>query len=121
MIVPKCQIRHRPDRNRIIDDNGALLDVADAEDRHLRLVDDRHAEERAEHAWIGDREGAAGYFVGLQLLGAGSVRQIGDRPREAEQVPLVGVFHHRHDQSPVQRDRDADVDVLVKDHLVAID
>ena len=68
VIVAERQVRHRPDRDRVVDDDRTLLDVADAEDRDLRLVDDRHPEQRAEHARIGDRERAAGHFVGLELL-----------------------------------------------------
>src|SRR3954470_20401792 len=48
VVVPQRQIRHRPDADRIVDDDGALLDRADAENRDLRLVDDRDAELRAE-------------------------------------------------------------------------
>ena len=50
MVEAQRQIRHRADRNRIVDDDRALLDRADAEDRDLRLVDDRHAELGAELA-----------------------------------------------------------------------
>ena len=76
---------------RIVDDDRALLDGADAEDRHLRLVDDRHAELGAEDARVGDREGAAVHFLGLELLGARARREVGDAAAQAEQVALVGV------------------------------
>ena len=39
---------------------GRFSIVADAENRDLRLVDDRHPEERAEDAGVRDRECAAG-------------------------------------------------------------
>ena len=48
VVVAERQVRHRPDRDRVVDDDRPLLDRADAENRHLRLVDDRHAELRAE-------------------------------------------------------------------------
>src|SRR5436190_268072 len=35
----------------------------DVEDRHLRLVDDRRGHDRAELAWVGDRERAAPNLV----------------------------------------------------------
>ena len=40
--------RHRPDADRIVHDDGPLLDRADAENPDLRLVDDQDAELRAE-------------------------------------------------------------------------
>src|ERR1700741_3609867 len=92
MVVSERQIGHRPDPDRIVDDDGALLDRADTEDRDLRLVDDRHPELRAEHARIRDRERAAGHVVRLELLAARPGRKIGDRAAEAEQVPLVRVL-----------------------------
>src|ERR1700733_14842532 len=46
VIVTKGQVGHRPDGDGVVDDHGALLDLADAEDRDLRLTDDRHPEQR---------------------------------------------------------------------------
>src|SRR5206468_11852429 len=37
--------------------------------------------------------------------------EIVDRARDSDQRQLVGVLDDGHDQSPVERDRDADVDV----------
>ena len=59
-----------PNGDRVVDHDRALLDLADAEDGHLRLVDDRGAEQRAEHAGVGDRERPAFDLLRLQLLGA---------------------------------------------------
>ena len=58
---------------------------------------------------------------GLSCLAARAVGEVGDRAAQAEQVLLVGVLDHRHDQAPVERDRDAEVDVLVVDDVVAVD
>ena len=93
--------------DRVVDDDRALLDGADAEDRDLRLVDQRQAVERAEDARVRDREGAALHFVGIQLLRPRAGGEVVDRPAQAEQVLLVGVADHRHDQPVVERDRDA--------------
>src|SRR4051812_16625424 len=57
VIEPERQVPHRPYRNRIVDDDGALLDRAHAEDRNLRLVDDGEAELRAKTARVRDGEG----------------------------------------------------------------
>ena len=99
---------------------GALLDGADAEDRQLRLVDDRHPELGAEGARVGDREGAAVHLLVLELLGAGARGEVDDAAAQVEQVALLGAMDHRHDQAPVERDGDAEVDVLRVDDRVAL-
>src|SRR6266545_3192610 len=56
------QIAHWPDGDRVYpltrDHDRALLNRADAQDRRLRLVDDRHREQAAADTMIGDCEGA---------------------------------------------------------------
>src|SRR5512138_2169116 len=56
MVITEREVRHRPDSDRIVDDNRALLDRADTENRHLRLIDDRHAELRAKMAGVRNGE-----------------------------------------------------------------
>ena len=53
---------------------GSLLHRADAQDRHLRLIDDGRREHAAEAAEIGDGERSALHFVGLELARAGARR-----------------------------------------------
>ena len=50
VVEAEREVAHRPDRDHVVDDDGALLDRADAENRDLRLADDRQPEERAEDA-----------------------------------------------------------------------
>ena len=50
VIVSERQVAHRPNRDGVVDHDGSLLDGPDAENRHLRLVDQRQAIEGAEHA-----------------------------------------------------------------------
>ena len=64
-----------------------------------------------EHARVGDRERAALHVVGAQLLGARPLAQVVDGAGHAQQRELVGVLDDRHDESPVERDRDPQVDV----------
>ena len=67
----------------------------DVEDRNLGLIDDRGADDRAEAAGVGDREGAALHFVGDQALGAGTLAQVLDQRGHA----LVHLRQHpRHAQ-----------------------
>ena len=99
VVEAERQVRHRPDRDRIVDDHRPLFDRADAENRHLRLVDDRHPELRAELSGVGDRERAAVHFLGLELLGARAIGDVGDRAAQTEHVLLVGVLDDRDDQA----------------------
>ena len=62
---------------------------------------------------VGKREGAARDLIGLQLLAARALGHIGDGARDAEEVLLLRLLDDRNDQAPVERHRDADVDVLV--------
>ena len=100
---------------------GLLVEPADAEDRRLRLVDDGRAELLAEDAGVGEGKRPAGDFVRGELLAARAVGDVDDGARDAEEVLLLRLLDDRHDQSPVQRHRDADVDVLVVADRVALD
>src|ERR1700752_4142453 len=68
VVVAKRQGAHRTDANFIVDDDGALFDHADTENRHLRLIDERQAVEGAKDARVGDRERSALHFFRVQLL-----------------------------------------------------
>src|SRR3712207_8059223 len=57
-----------------------------AEDRDLRLVDDRQTELRAEIPRVGNRERAAMDFVRIQLLAPSAIGDVRDRAGQAEQV-----------------------------------
>ena len=100
---------------------GFLVQAADAEDGGLRLVDDGRAELLAEDAGVGEGEGAAGDFVGRELLGAGALGEVDDGAGDAEEVLLLALLDDGDDQAPVERDGDADVDVLVVEDGVALD
>ena len=68
VVVGQGQVDHRADRDRLAavgvgDDDRALDDRAGAEDRDLRLVDDRGVEQRAAAAGVGQREGATAELV----------------------------------------------------------
>ena len=103
------------------DDFGFLVEAADAEDGALRLVDDRGAELLAEDAGVGEGEGATGDLVGSELLAAGAVGYVDDGAGDAEEVLLFRLLDDGDDEAPVERDGDADVDVLVVADGVAFD
>jgi hypothetical protein len=58
---------------------------------------------------------------GFSCLLPRAVREVGHGAADADQVFLVRVLDHRHDQPPVERHRDADVDLLVVDDVLAVD
>ena len=86
----------------------------------LRLRDDRRAELLAEDAGVGEGEGAAGDIVWSELLVAGAVGEVDDGARDAEEGLVLGLLDDGDDQAPLQRDRDADVDVPVVEDGVAL-
>ena len=119
VVVRQRDVHHRPDRDHVLaelvlDDPRPLDERVGAEDRRLRLADDRRAVERAEPARIRDRERAALHVVRQQLLRARALGEVGDRARDAEQVEVLRVLDHRDDQAlaVLERDRDAEVDEL---------
>ena len=58
---------------------------------------------------------------GFSFFDRARVREILDRAAQPEQILLVGVPDHRHDQPLIERHRDAEVDVLLVDDVVAVD
>ena len=118
MVVREREVHDRPDRDHVLaelvlDDPRPLHDGVGAEDRGLRLADDRRAVERAVAAGVRDRERAALDVVGQQLLVARALREVGDAARDPEQVEALGVLQHRDDQALAvgELDRVAEVDV----------
>ena len=59
------------------------------------------------------------HLVRAQLLGPGPLAQVVDGAGQPEQRQLVGVLDDRHDQSPVERHGDAEVDVAPEDGALA--
>jgi len=126
VIETKSESLDRADRDGIVavlvgKDFSFLVQTADAEDRALRLVDDWRSELLAEDTRVCQREGAAGDLVGRQLLPAGAVGYIDDGTGDAEEVLFFRLFDDRYDEAPVERDSDADVDVLVVTDRLAFD
>ena len=123
---PMAMVHHRADGDGVIaflvgEDDRLLDDGADVEDGDLWLIDDRQSEAGAEDSGIGDGEGAALDLVGLQLLGAGALAQVVEGALQADEAQFVGVLDDRHEQSPVEGDGDADIDVALVVDVVAFD
>src|SRR6266850_3945095 len=90
MIERDGKISTGADRDRILSicagqNLGPLLDRPDAEDRHLRLIDDRRAHQRPEHSRVRDGERSFLYLLGGKLLGAGAGGKIIERSRDSRE------------------------------------
>ena len=105
----------------VVDDHGASLDAADRKDRDLRLTDDRLSRHGAEHAGIRDGERAALNVLDLQLLVSCPVGQILNRAAQVDETEPVGMANHWDDEALIERDGDAEIDVLFVHDRVAVD
>ena len=70
---------------------------------------------------IADREAAALHVLERQLAGLGLLRQLRQVGRDLDDVLLVDVAKHGHEQAELGVDRDADVHVLLVDDLLVVD
>ena len=95
------------------EDDGLFAEAADGEDGGLRLVDDGGAELAAEDAGVGEGKGRAGGFFGQKLFGAGAECEVGEGAGEIDEGALLGLADDGHDESPLEGDGDAEMDVLV--------
>src|ERR1035437_2603770 len=103
------------------DYHGLLGDAADAHDGHVRLIDDGQAEDGAKLAGVGDGEGCTFDVRRHELLCTGAFAEVGDAALQSEEVELVGVLENGDDESPIERNGDAGVDVLVVADAIAFE
>src|SRR5258706_12945779 len=81
VVKAEREIRHVANRDVVFavrrrENFGALFDLADTEDGHLRLVDDGGTEQAAKDTRVRDGKGPAGNFVWLELLRARALSQV---------------------------------------------
>ncbi len=76
------ELRDAPRHDRAVDDPRPLDEPADAEDRHLGVVDDRGRAVDAEAAVVVERERRAGELLRARGARARSLRQLADRAVE---------------------------------------
>ena len=126
VVVAERQVNDGADGDGIVtifigDDQWLLGDSADAQDGRVRLIDDGQTEDGAELAGVGDGEGGAFDIFGLQFLGAGALAEVGDAALQAEEVEVAGVFEDGDDESPVEGDGDANVDLSMVADAIAFE
>ena len=111
MVEGQAQPDHLPRLHMIASPDRLRLDAAHAEDGALRQVDDRRERVDAEHAQVGQREGAAGQLVGRTLAAAGAFGQRGCFGGELRQPLAIRPAHHRRQQPAFGVHRHGDVDL----------
>ena len=126
VIVAESQVDDGADRDRVGtvlvgNHHGLLGDSADTHDRRIRLVDDGESEDRAELAGVGDGEGGAFDVLGFEFLGTGALAEIGDAALQAEEIQVARILEDGDDESPVEGDSDAHVDLAVITDVVAFE
>ena len=84
-------VHHRTDLDLAVDGHRAVLRLVQSQDGHLRVVDDRRADQRAEHPAVGDGEGAAGQVLHGELAVAGALAEVGDLLLDVGESQLLGV------------------------------
>src|ERR1700676_894078 len=92
--------------DRVVDHYRFFLHSSQAQDGHLRLIDNRCGEYTAETPEVGDGERATLYFIGLQLAGTRARREIDNGALQAHHVLLIGVANYWYDQPILERNRD---------------
>jgi len=119
-------VNDRADRDGVIaifirHDDGLLHDSADAHNRRVRLIDDRKTENGSELTWIRDRECGAFDIFGLELLGASTLAEIGDAALKTQEVEISSILEDGNDESPVESDGNAHIDVAVIADVLTFD
>ena len=91
------------------------------QDRALRRVNDRGRHQRAEYAAVGNGEVTAGQVVYGQLAVAAFNSQLFDIFLDVSHTQGIHITQNRGDQTTWGRNRHADVEIVVVNHVIAID
>src|SRR5574337_154218 len=128
VVVRERQVHDRADRDHVVpelvlNDPRALDERVRAEDRRLRLVDDRRPVEGPEAARVRDRERSALDVVRQELLRARPLGEVLDRPRDPREVQVLRIPDDRDDEAPalLEGDGDPEVDELAGDDALTPD
>src|SRR5919112_4218789 len=106
------QVHHAAHGDGVVYDDRTLDDCFRGEDRRLRIVDNRRRDHASQRAWVVDGEGAARDVFGTEVSGAGAPHEVVDLACKPEDVQLVSVGDHGHDEGVFEVDGHADVYAL---------
>ena len=118
MVEAEAVVLHGADGDGVVafgvgEDDGFFLERADGEDGGLGLIDNGETDLIAEDSGIGEGEGRSADFVGGELLGARAAGEVGDRSGEIREAALFGFADGGHDESPLEGDGDAEIEIGV--------
>ena len=119
MVIAESQIHHRPDHDLTLHDDSALGDIVQAEDRRLRIVDDRSAEHRSVDATVGDGKHASLKITHLDRTFSSCFSIAEDILFDLSKSLLIAITNSRYHQSLVGADGDADIKVMLRDDFIA--
>ena len=100
----------RPDRS--------ALGASDAEDRRVGMVNHGREVAGTHAAEIGHGEAAAAEILQAQVAGTGAFGDVSQLDRDLDDVFLVHITNHRHDQSSRSVDGDAEMDIMFEHQLI---
>src|SRR4051794_9180794 len=121
VIVGEGGVHHRLDRNLAADDHRPFLDRMKPENADLGRVQDRRAEQRSEYPAVGDGEGAPLDICERQRAVFRGLGVLADLLLDLREGEAIGITQHGHDEPFTRADGDADVVIVLQDHLVALD
>src|SRR5262245_58618810 len=121
MIERESKVRNGTNGNCIIDDHNTLLYRPRSEDGHLRLVDNRGSNHRAEHPIVGNRECSTLNVIRGKSLRTRTHSKIIHHARESEKILLLRVLDHRDNQTTLRGHLDTKVHKILLYDLVTLE
>src|SRR3954447_5054913 len=116
VIEPERHVHHWLDTDQVatrrLHYDGPLHDRLHRQDADLRCVDDRLRDDRSRPARVIERERATLYVIERELVAARPISKVAQRPVQAVDREPVCVLDDGHDEPVLDRDRDAQVDLL---------
>ena len=121
VIAGQADAQHLPDLDPASVYDGFLRDHSHAENRALRLIDNRRTELHRKLAQIRDRKRPAGIVVRRQPSLVRFLHQHGSLFRNLPQRLFIRGSDGRHDEPVLQRNRQADIDFRMYDNHILIE
>src|SRR5215470_2400200 len=118
MVIAERQVNEGPDGDRVVPmrvgyHDGRLRDSADSQDGDVRLIDNGKPKHSSELTRVRYCESSAFHILRCEFFRARAFPKISDATLQAEKILLLRIFQNRDNESPIERDRDSHVDVLV--------